>query len=263
MPDKATLNKPAATKHSFRYDKDTDTYDVENVPVFATGKWHGEDYTEAVVDQIIADSVKAFAFLEPRLGIGHPKDGENESTIPSWGGFDGLKRVGKLVYANLRKIPSVVFKAIQARNLGAISVEMRKFKVPDSDTVLARVIDRIRFLGLAPPEVPYAGVKLTAEEIAERVCVTFAAQDLGFTDTEGAGIPPAETDTSAVPDQSEREARGGQMSDELKAREETLAAQRDKFAAEQKAAEDKLTAEKAAVDEQGEPSTPLTSTTAG
>lgn len=218
-----TLKARDGSTYTATMDEQSKTWSVDNYPVFAVGRWHDDDYDETAVDRLIEFTNRAMKWVLPKLGIGHPAPGQNETMLPSFGRFGELFRDGARVLSRrLERIPGEIIEQMERGQLGPVSVQMRKFRDPETGES-DFIFDRVKFLGLVAPEVATIAPSTEFSSVEEVRCYSTddyasavqAAIDNGPSDPTEANSGIAE--------------QGGVMSDDLKAREESLAEDRAKF----------------------------------
>lgn len=208
-------------QYPYRYDLETDTYEMEGVEVFAAGKWNGENYTEDDLRNICEADAELHDLIRPRVGVEH-KDG------PAWGWLGTLRQMGAKIVADCKRIPKWLFESIQAGRYANQSVEMRvNYEHPETKKRYPMVIDSLKFLGIHPPAIPT--LKPVAAFDAARQTIEL------IRDESGSGVQRASTSEQADGKQQFGEAdtaNGGDlMADEkgLEAAQEKLAQDRLAF----------------------------------
>lgn len=133
---------------------DDKTYVLDNVEIFESGKWNGDNYTEKDLDDIVIAFNDTRDALKPYLKLGH----SNNQTLlqrdgfPAAGWVTSLKRKGKKLIAKLENVPEKIYSLIQNKAYGRISSEIfwnlnlngKKYK---------RALKAIALLGADTPEV--------------------------------------------------------------------------------------------------------------
>lgn len=104
------------------------TYDLKDKEIFAVGIWNGVTITEKDLEEIEKNYYILKDQLKPPLKLGHrinlnqkTKDGE-----PALGWVTSVKKVGQKLIASFRKLPEIVYKAIQKGGYRTVSSEVFK-----------------------------------------------------------------------------------------------------------------------------------------
>lgn len=127
-----------------------DLREIKGVEIFRTGKWNGDDYDEADLQ----DMVEAF----PKAGFNVPvKLGHEEvSGAPAYGWVKNLRRVGKKLLCDFMDIPAKLAAAITEHAYDHVSAEIFWNLKRGKDT-FRRVLKAVALLGAETPGV--AGLK--------------------------------------------------------------------------------------------------------
>jgi len=141
------------------YLKEFDSFDefgeCKEIPVFEIGQVESKNYTEKDLDQIIANFSKLQnTHRPPIIVLGHDEDQEflKKSGLPSAGWVSRLWRKGKILYADVKEIPSKVVSVIKSGAYKYPSVEIYRNFVEDGKN-LGHVLRRIAFLGADIPRI--------------------------------------------------------------------------------------------------------------
>jgi hypothetical protein len=132
----------------------SETFDVNDVEIFSTGKWNGDKYTEKDLD----DMVEAYSLLQqeikPFLKLGHDdkqvliqKDG-----LPSAGWITNLKRMGNKLVADFKGIPRKIKELIEKKAYGRFSSEIY-WDLTHGGKKYRRVLKAVALLGADTPAV--------------------------------------------------------------------------------------------------------------
>jgi len=102
------------------------TYDIDNVPIFAAGKWNGDTYTVEDLDEMVRAFNETKQQMKPYLKLGHDdkqgliqKDG-----LPAAGWIESLTRQGKFLYAKFSRVPKKIYELIKAAAYRRVSSEI-------------------------------------------------------------------------------------------------------------------------------------------
>jgi hypothetical protein len=214
------------------------SWSIIDYPVFADGIWHGAKYDAGRVDRLTANTNAAMPTMVPKLGVGHPKEGENETERPAYGRFSALKRKGQFVVSTLSRIPAKLFAAIKAGLYGPPSVRIRVYRNPETGEV-GEIVYAVDLLGEVPPEVaPLAAA--TEFSAPESTCLSWSDWTPFSAVVDGAEAAPTVEAVAQGEPATQAAATTGEspnMSDDTKAREDALAREREELE-QQKAALD-------------------------
>ena len=139
--DDKNLNQDQDTKPTHEFDAE----------IFSVGKWNGDQYTQADLE----DMVKNFNLLKdeikPTLKLGHDKSKLNDNQ-PALGWVKALKLNGSKIIATFAQVPDVVYRAIKAGRYKRVSSEIY-WNYRKSDRIHKRVLSAVALLGATPPAV--------------------------------------------------------------------------------------------------------------
>ena len=125
------------------------TYDMK-AEIFSIGTYHGEKYTEAHIDDMVANFTALSNEIKPPLKLGH------ESSVnkgqPALGWVASLKREGTKLIAEFKGIPEIVFNAIKGNRYKRVSSEIY-WNFKSNDKIHSRVLSAVALLGADIPEV--------------------------------------------------------------------------------------------------------------
>lgn len=104
------------------------TYDIIDKEIFAAGTWNGVPITDGDLTEIEKNFYILKDQLKPPLKLGHrdnlnqqKKDGE-----PAIGWITSIKKVGSKLVASFKKVPEIVYKAINNGGYRTVSSEIFK-----------------------------------------------------------------------------------------------------------------------------------------
>ncbi len=126
----------------------THTFDVE---VLATGVHHGDEYTEAHLDDMVNNFAILSEIIKPPVKLGHDKSSINDNQ-PALGWIKALRRNGSKLIATFTDVPNVVMEAIKAVKYRRVSSEVY-YNLKHSGKIYKRVLAAVSLLGSAIPEV--------------------------------------------------------------------------------------------------------------
>lgn len=108
-----------------------ETRDLDDVQIFAVGKWNGRDFSEKDLDEMVGTFRKTKSALKPYVKLGHG-DGQEilrNSELPAAGWIENLRRVGSKLVADLKRVPAKIAEIVSAGGYRTRSVELyRNFK---------------------------------------------------------------------------------------------------------------------------------------
>lgn len=137
------------------------THDIQNVEILATGTWttmSGQtiEITERDLDEIVANFYELSGRIKPFLKLGHEKD-EKQTLLtgyPALGWMHNVRRVGTKMLSDLKKVPDLVNKLIDAGAYRRISAEIkRNWTDPTTGKTYDRVLVAAGILGAVAPAI--------------------------------------------------------------------------------------------------------------
>jgi hypothetical protein len=131
----------------------SETFVLNGVPIFSTGRWNNDEYTEADLDHMIA-AYNQVGFKPPiKLGHDPSQPLAKSDGMPAIGWVTNLRRVGKQLYADLQNLPKKVYEAIKRKNYDRVSAEVYWDYNEGSGKVYPRVLKALSLLGAEIPAV--------------------------------------------------------------------------------------------------------------
>jgi len=98
---------------------------LNDVEIFASGKWNGHSYTDDDLDEIVRAYDETREHLKPYLKIGHkPNDLLRNDGLPSAGWITSLRRVKDRLVATISNVPRKIAELIRRRAYGRVSSEI-------------------------------------------------------------------------------------------------------------------------------------------
>jgi len=127
---------------------------LENVEIFAAGKWNGDVYTEKDLDSMVEAFSETREKLKPYLKLGHSTNQSllQKDGLPSAGWITGLKRQGKKLLATIENIPEKIYNLIVNKAYGRVSSEIF-WNLKLDDKSYSRALKAVALLGADTPEV--------------------------------------------------------------------------------------------------------------
>ena len=132
------------------------TYELNDIEVFAKGKWNGHEITSADIDDIVTSTNEILDKLKPMVKLGHSDEQEllRNSGFPAGGWITKLKRVGDKILVNIKEVPKVLYELIKNGAYKRISSEIiNDYIEPSTKKAYRRVLSAIAFLGGDLPAV--------------------------------------------------------------------------------------------------------------
>lgn len=127
-------------------------FQLQRVPIFASGTWNNDPYTDADLDAM----VQAFAQVgfRPPVKLGHderqPMAGSD--AMPALGWVNRVYRVGSTLYADLVHLPRRVYEAVKRKAYDRVSAEVF-WNYTESGKSFPRVLKALALLGAEIPAV--------------------------------------------------------------------------------------------------------------
>lgn len=142
------------------------TMDME---VFASGKWHGDEYTEKDLVDIVTNFNELKDSVKPFLKLGH--QGKEEQ--PALGWVDSMRVQGNKIIASVRDIPQIVFEAITKKLYNRVSSEIYWNYKAHTGKTYNYVLKAVALLGASVPEVKTLNDLTTylSEQMADKILV--------------------------------------------------------------------------------------------
>lgn len=206
-----------------------ETYSQE-MEIFAVGKWNGETFARADLEDIAANFAALGDLLKVPLKLGHDEKQPMTDGEPSLGWVERVWVEGDKLMARVTDMPEVVSDAIKARMYRSVSIELY-FDVKHRGKEYAHVLRGVALLGSTLPAVNTladldAYLPQSHHVVAGRMSV-FSA--IGAREQPGGRKPPQQQPKGDDVDNNELSAKVAQLSEQMKT-----------FTAEKKALEDQL-----------------------
>jgi len=134
----------------------TQTYELKDIEVFATGKWNGHEITDKDLDDIVNNTNEIIDKLKPMVKLGHDDKQRllQNTGLPAGGWITKLKKVGDKILVNIREVPKVLYQLIQNGAYKRISSEiLNDYTEPSTKKTYKKVLSAIAFLGGDLPAV--------------------------------------------------------------------------------------------------------------
>jgi hypothetical protein len=142
---------------------------IMDMEVFASGKWHGDEYTAQDLSDIVANFNELRDSVKPFLKLGH--QGKEEQ--PALGWVESMRVQGDKIIASVRDIPAIVFEAIKKKLYSRVSSEIYWNYKAHTGKTYNYVLKAVALLGASVPEVKTLGDLTTylSEQMAERTLI--------------------------------------------------------------------------------------------
>lgn len=105
---------------------DTETKDIRDVDIFASGTWNGDKYSEKDLQSIVDTFYETKAVLKPYLKIGHGERQKllDRDELPAAGYIANLKKVGMKLVADFVNVPKKIYELIKKKAYRRVSSEL-------------------------------------------------------------------------------------------------------------------------------------------
>lgn len=128
--------------------------ELTGLDIFATGKWHGDVYTEADLDAMV--EAFSYAGFTPPIKLGH-SDKQillRDAGLPAAGWVHKIYRQGNKLLADIKDIPAKIYELIQRKAYDRVSSEVYwDFTDTVNKKTWPRVLKAVALLGADIPEV--------------------------------------------------------------------------------------------------------------
>jgi len=134
----------------------TQTYELKDVEVFATGKWNGHEITDQDLDDIVNNTNEIIDKLKPMVKLGHDDKQRllQNTGLPAGGWITKLKKVGNKILVNIKEVPKVLYQLVKNGAYKRISSEiLNDYTEPSTKKQYKKVLSAIAFLGGDLPAV--------------------------------------------------------------------------------------------------------------
>lgn len=130
----------------FAFGEEPELLELTDVEIFRVGKWNGDDYNEADLDEMVTNF--EHVGFRPPIKLGHAE----KSGDPAFGWVRSIKRQGDRLVASFMDLPRTVFDAIQRRGFDAVSSEIF-WNLKRGDKTFRRALKAVALLGAETPAV--------------------------------------------------------------------------------------------------------------
>ena len=126
------------------------TYELTDVEVFASGKWNGHEITDEDLDDIVNNTNEIIDKIKPMVKLGHDDKQKllQNTGLPAGGWITKLKRAEDKILVNIKEVPKVLYDLIKNRSYKRISSEiLYDYTEPSTKKKYNRILSAIAFLG--------------------------------------------------------------------------------------------------------------------
>ena len=128
------------------------THELKGREIFAVGIWNDMEFTEADLDDIVAN----FEILKDKhhvpLKFGHNEEQPITDGQPAIGWVERVYKVGEKLFADFTHMPRVVYEAVKSKLYRTVSIELL-FNTDSEGTKFNHVLDAVALLGEDHPAV--------------------------------------------------------------------------------------------------------------
>jgi len=128
------------------------THELKNREIFKVGVWNDMEFSEADLDDIVANFDKLKDAHRVPLKFGHNEDQEITDGQPAIGWVSRIFKQGEKLFADFSDMPRTVFEAIKNKLYRTVSIELL-FNVDNDGTKFNHVLDAVALLGADKPAV--------------------------------------------------------------------------------------------------------------
>lgn len=122
-------------------------HEIKDVEIFATGNHNGDTYTEADLDEMVANYSKV-GYMPP-LKDGYCKD---KPGMPALGWIQNVRRMGNKLVADFVDLHEKVYEAIKTRRYGTVSSEIY-WNLKNNNGTFKKALKAVALLGAEIPGV--------------------------------------------------------------------------------------------------------------
>lgn len=129
-------------------------YNLDDVEIFETGKWNGDNYSTQDLDDMVQAFTDTKGALKPHLKLGHSHNQEllQKDGFPSAGWITELKRNGNKLLAKIENIPDKIHGLLKNKAYGRVSSEIF-WNLKLNGKKHRRALKAVALLGADTPEV--------------------------------------------------------------------------------------------------------------
>jgi hypothetical protein len=145
---------PETKEHKELESKERQVYDIDNVEIFASGKWNGDEYTNDDLDDMVNNFSKLNGRVKPFIKLGHDEGQKllQKDGLPAAGWVTGLHRKGDKLLAKFSSVPKKIHNLIKNKAYGRFSSEVY-WNLKNGGDTHKRVLKGVALLGGDTPAV--------------------------------------------------------------------------------------------------------------
>lgn len=125
-----------------------DTFDLPGQEIFAAGSWNGDTYTE----QNLEDIAQAFRETQATWGVPVKLSHDHPSHLPAVGWVENVRRVGRKLMADFKRVPKKIYDLIKAGGYRGKSAEVF-WNVKVNGKTYPYLLKAVAILGVDPKAV--------------------------------------------------------------------------------------------------------------
>lgn len=131
-----------------------ETFDINDVEIFAAGEWNGDHYTTKDLDTLVESFNKTKESLKPYLKLGHSDQQKllAEDELPAAGWIANLRRIGEKLVADFVGVPKKIYELIKQGGYKRISSEIY-INPKIAGQIYDKALKAVALLGGATPAV--------------------------------------------------------------------------------------------------------------
>lgn len=155
----------------------SDTFDISDVEIFATGEWNGDKYNDEDLEDIVRAFEETKPTLKPYLKLGHDDEQllAQRDGMPAVGWIERLRKIGGKLIADFANVPKKVYELIKTGAYRRVSSEIF-FNIKIGEKTFPRALKAVSLLGADTPAVSNLNdiISMYAAKvyIADKDCVT-------------------------------------------------------------------------------------------
>jgi hypothetical protein len=137
-----------------RLDEMAETYELKDFPFFKTGTHNGKTYSEIDLDRIVSNFYSLQPQVRPVLKLGH--GGQKflkDEGYPAAGWIDKIKKVGHVLYADVKNIPKRIYDLLKGKAYQRPSAEIYTDFQDDKGQKYGLTLSAIALLGADIPAI--------------------------------------------------------------------------------------------------------------
>jgi ribosomal protein S24E len=135
-------------------DKKSETFELKDFPFFKSGTHNGRTYSESDLDRLVSNFYSLQPQVKPVLKLGH--GGQKflrDEGYPAAGWIDKLKKVGQVLYADIKNIPKRIYELLKSKAYQRPSAEIYADFQDDKGQKYGLTLSAIALLGADIPAI--------------------------------------------------------------------------------------------------------------